>query len=180
MTARRLVFAPGAGDALFEPRGVPRQVAVDDDAGVLQVEADAAGIGAEEQAAIRVVAEGEDFAAAPLLRHAAGVPGVADAVSIRPVADLFQHAFPFGENDHLDVGFGQALVEDAGEFVELGAVLALAVLDDRGRVADHAHHGQQIISRSCSCLVSGRRWRPSGRAGRPAACSRHTRRAWRG
>ena len=47
-----LVLAPGAGDALFEFGGIPRQVAVDDDAGVLEVEADAAGIGAEEKAAI--------------------------------------------------------------------------------------------------------------------------------
>jgi hypothetical protein len=45
-----LVFAPGAGDALFELGGVPGEVAVDDDAGVLEVEADAAGIGAEEEA----------------------------------------------------------------------------------------------------------------------------------
>ena len=32
-----LMFAPGAGNPLFEFRRVPRQVAVDDDAGILQI-----------------------------------------------------------------------------------------------------------------------------------------------
>ena len=52
-----LVLAPGAGDALFEPGRVPGEVAVDDDAGVLQVKPGAAGIGAQEDAAARVVFE---------------------------------------------------------------------------------------------------------------------------
>ncbi len=138
-----LMFPPGAGDALFELCRVPGEVAIDDDAGVLEVEADAAGIGAEEEAAVRIVAEGEDLAAAFLLGDAAGVPCVADAISISPDADFFQHAFPLGEDDDFDIGIGEALVEDAGDFVELGAVLAVAVFDDGGRVADHAHHGEQ-------------------------------------
>ena len=56
VTGRGLVLAPGAGDALFESGGVPGQVAVDDDAGVLEVEPDAARVGAEEEAAVRVLA----------------------------------------------------------------------------------------------------------------------------
>jgi hypothetical protein len=75
------------GDALFEAGGIPGKVAIDHDAGVLEVQPDAAGIGAEEEAAVRVVAEGEDLAAALLLRDAAGVPGVADAVLVGPPAD---------------------------------------------------------------------------------------------
>ena len=47
-----LVFAPGAGDALLQLGGVPGQVAVDDDAGVLEVQARGARIGAEKDAAI--------------------------------------------------------------------------------------------------------------------------------
>ena len=49
-----LVFAPGAGDALLQLGGVPGQVAIDDDAGVLKIQARRAGIGAEEDAAVRV------------------------------------------------------------------------------------------------------------------------------
>ena len=73
-----LVLAPGAGDALFELGRVPGQVAVDDDAGVLEVQARRAGIGAEEDAAVRVGLEGVDLGAAALLRDAAGVPGEAE------------------------------------------------------------------------------------------------------
>ena len=60
-----------------------------------------------------------------------------------PVADFFQHALPLGEDDDFHVGIGQALVEHTGEFVELGAVLAIAVFDDGGRIANHAHHAEQ-------------------------------------
>jgi hypothetical protein len=37
-----LTFAPSAGDALLELGGVPREVAVDDDTGILEVESDSA------------------------------------------------------------------------------------------------------------------------------------------
>jgi hypothetical protein len=50
----RLVLAPGARDALFEACRVPGQIAIDDDAGVLQIQAGAAGVGGEEQAAFRI------------------------------------------------------------------------------------------------------------------------------
>ena len=95
----RLVLAPGSGDALFEPGGIPGEVAVDNDAGVLEVQPHAAGIGAEEEAVVRIVAEGEDFAASLLLRDAAGLPGVADAVLVGPRPDFLQHAFPLGEDE---------------------------------------------------------------------------------
>ena len=54
-----LMFPPSAGDALFKAGGIPRQVAIDDDAGVLKIESYAAGVGAERQAAVRVIPEGE-------------------------------------------------------------------------------------------------------------------------
>ena len=73
-----LVFAPGAGDALFQLGRIPGQVAIDHHAGVLQIKPGRAGIRAEKHAALRVVLEGVDFRAAALLRHAAGMPGVAD------------------------------------------------------------------------------------------------------
>jgi hypothetical protein len=55
-------------------------------------------------------------------------------------ADAGEHAFPFGEDDDFDVGVGEDFVEDAGEFVELGAVGAGLGFDDGGGVTDHAHH----------------------------------------
>jgi hypothetical protein len=99
-----LIFAPGAGDALFELRRIPGQVAVDDDTGVLEIEANAAGVGAEEKAAVCVVAEGENLGAAPLLRHRASMPRVANGFLLGPDANLVQHTFPFGENDDFDIG----------------------------------------------------------------------------
>ena len=66
----RLVFAPGAGNALFEFGWIPRQIAVDDHAGVLEVEAGAAAIGAEKDAAIRIGLESVDLGAATALRNA--------------------------------------------------------------------------------------------------------------
>src|SRR4030095_15540602 len=46
-----LVFAPGSGNALFEPGRIPWQVTVDDHTGVLEIQAGASAIGAEEDAA---------------------------------------------------------------------------------------------------------------------------------
>ena len=137
-----LVFAPGAGDALLEFGRVPREVAVDNDAGVLEVEADAAGIGAEEKAAGRVVAEGVDLGAAFGLRHRAGVPSVADAMRDGVGADQSEHFFPLGEDDNLNVGIGEGLVQEPGDFGELWAIGAVLALDDGGGGTDHAHHGE--------------------------------------
>ena len=159
VTGRRLVLAPGAGDALFELGRVPGQVAVDDDAGVLEVEADAAGVGAEEDAAVGIVAEGVDLAAALLLGDGAGVPGVADAVPVGPGRAPVQHAFPLGEDDDLDVGIGEGFVEDALQFVELRAVLAVAGLRMEGVSQIMRIMASWSMSWSCSCLVSGRRRR---------------------
>ena len=132
-----------AADASFEFRGIPREVAVHDDAGDLEVEADSAGIGAEEEAAVRIVMKGADFLAAVLLGDAAGAPCVAGA-------GFSAHSLTFrnipshsGEDDDFHVGIGEGVFQDAGQFLHFRAVLAVAVFDDGGRVADHAHHGEQ-------------------------------------
>ena len=52
-----LTQAVDAADALFEDGGVPRLVHVDDHGGLLQVQSDAAGIGAQEDPAARVLLE---------------------------------------------------------------------------------------------------------------------------
>ncbi len=138
-----LVLAPCTGDALFKLGWVPREIAVHDDAGDLEVEADAAGIGAEEEAAIGIVMENADLAAAVLLRDGAGVPGKADVGFLCPFADFPQHAFPLGEDDDFHIGIGESIFEDACELLHFWAVLALAIFDDGGRITDHAHHTKQ-------------------------------------
>jgi hypothetical protein len=136
-----LVLAPGTGDALLELRRIPRQVAIDDDTGILEVEADAPGVGAEKDPAGRVVLEGTDLDAAFLLGHGAGVPSVAQAASAAEVAHEFEHAFPLGEDDGLYVGRGKHLVEDPRKFLQFRAG-AIGAIQDVGRVAQHAHDAE--------------------------------------
>ena len=90
-----LILAPGAGDALFKLGRIPRQVAVDDHAGGLEVQPGRAGVGAEKDAAFWVILEGVDLGAAALLRDAAGVPGVTDVVLVAMVTHELKHPFPF-------------------------------------------------------------------------------------
>ena len=51
----RLVFAPGACNALLQPSRVPRQIAINDHAGVLQVQSGAAGIRTEKYPAVGII-----------------------------------------------------------------------------------------------------------------------------
>ena len=135
-----LVLAPGAGDALFELGGIPRQVAIDHHAGGLQIQAGRAGVGAEKDAAPRVVLEGVDLGAAALLGHAAGVPGVTDVALVAQVAHQLEHPFPLGEDDDLGVILA-AFVQEFLDFRQLGTGAVVGVEDVIG-VADHPHHGQ--------------------------------------
>ena len=104
-----LVFAPGAGDALFQARGVPRLVAVDDHAGVLEVQAQATRVGAQQHAAARVLAEPADFLAALGGGEAAGVRGEVDPQPAAGVGGEFEHALPLAEDEHLDLRIAHAL-----------------------------------------------------------------------
>ena len=134
-----LAFAPSAGDALLEFGGIPREIAIDDDAGALEVQPDAAGIGAKEEAAGGVVSESEDLGAAPLLGNRPGVPRKLDAEFFREVADELQHAGPLGEDDDFNIRVREELVEDAGEFVTLRTIAGGVLFDEAGGVADHSH-----------------------------------------
>ncbi|HVU35346.1 MAG TPA: hypothetical protein VHE61_18055 [Opitutaceae bacterium] len=136
-----LVLSPGARDALLEFGGIPRQVAVDHDAGVLEIEAHAAGVGAEEDAAIRIVLEKPDLGAPFLLRNRSRVPRKADTMLAAKVPDELEHPLPFGKHDHLHIGCREHLVEDAVEFLEFGA-RAVVAIEDIGRVAAHPHDAQ--------------------------------------
>ena len=63
VTGRGLVLAPGAGDALLELGRIPRQIEIHDHAGGLEVQAEAAGVRGEEQAAVRIALEAADLRA---------------------------------------------------------------------------------------------------------------------
>ena len=54
-----------------------------------------------------------------------------------------QHALPLGEHDDLALRLRQEVAQDALQLLELGADAA-ARIEDRGRVADHAHAGEQL------------------------------------
>ena len=97
-----------------------------------------ARIGAEEDAAFRIVLEGVDFGATALLRDSAGVPGVADAALVAMVTHEFEHSLPLGKDDDLGVVAG-AFVEQFFNFSELGAD-AVAGIEDVICVANHPHH----------------------------------------
>ena len=137
----RLELAPGAGDALLQFGGVPGQIAIDDHAGVLQIQAGRTGIGAEENAALGVGLEGVDFSAAALLRDGAGVPGKAEFETAAQVPHQIQHPLPFGKNNHFDVPIVTAFLQDFFQLFKLGTSAMLRVEDIIG-VANHAHHVQ--------------------------------------
>ena len=62
-----LVLAPGSGDPLLQPRRVPGEVAIDDHARVLEIQARGARIRAEKDAAVRVSLKCVDFVPTALL-----------------------------------------------------------------------------------------------------------------
>ena len=57
----RLMLAPSSGNPLLQPRRVPGEIAVDNHAGGLKVKACAAGIGAQENPAARIVFKALDL-----------------------------------------------------------------------------------------------------------------------
>ena len=87
--------------------------------------------------------EGYNFGAALFLWNRSSMPCEADALFIRPFADAFQHADPFREDDDFDIGIGEAIVEHAGDLVELLAIAGGVALNDSRSVADHAHYVQK-------------------------------------
>ena len=139
----RLMLAPSASYALFEFGRVPGKIAIDHDAGVLKVESHSSGIGAEKDAAIGVLPECEDFRAAFLLGHQAGVPGITVALFFGQFPNPFKHADPFGKYDDFNLWVGKAFFEHGFQFLEFGAVPVWIVFDNAGGVADHTHHSEQ-------------------------------------
>ena len=106
-----LVLPPSAGDALFQARGIPRQIEIDHRVRDLQVEAHPAGFRGEEQAAVRILTETADLVAAALLRHLARVPRELDVLFHGVVAHEIEHSDPFGEHDDLAARLRQEVRE---------------------------------------------------------------------
>ncbi len=169
----RLVLAPGACDALFELRRVPRQVDVHDRARDLQVEPDAAAVGGEEQPAGRVLLEADDLGAAALLRHRAGMPSHLHAQFRRQFPHQFQHPLPLGEHDDLAIRLFEQVAQDAFQLFELGAHAA-GRIEDRRRVADHAHAGEQHLQAFELLRQQRAALRHARGDGRPGVCSRRS------
>src|ERR1700688_183338 len=90
----RLIFARSARDPLFDLAGVRGEVTVNNDAGILQVQTYPAGVRAEEYAALRVTLEYPNFRPAPLLWHAARMPGVSYPHLPQAIPGEFKHPFP--------------------------------------------------------------------------------------
>ena len=139
-----LMLAPGAGNALLQTGRVPGQVHVDDGIGHLKVEPHAAGFRRQEQPAFGVCAESADLGPALRLRHAAGVPGELDAGAGRVLAHQLQHPHPFGEDDDLALRIVEKVGQQPLDLLHLGTVPVL-VAEDPGRVADHAHAGEELL-----------------------------------
>ena len=137
-----LSLAPSAGDALLEFCGIPRQIDVDDETGVLEVEACAAGLGGEENPAVRVFFEGFDFLAPLDLSDAAGVPGKANFGFFQMLADEGEHADPFGKYDDLGIWIGEGGIENFYQFVEFWRDACFLIEDELG-VTDHPHFCEQ-------------------------------------
>src|SRR3970040_1216370 len=112
-----------AGDALFEHRGIPGKVEVDDKRRGLQVEADAAGVGGEEDAASGVVEKFLDEVAAFCRGDSACEFDITKADALERGFGKGQHICPLAE----DYGFvsvgGNFLAEDFLELGEFGARL---------------------------------------------------------
>ena len=127
-----------ATDALLDHRGVPRKVGVHDDAGVLQVEPDAPGIGREKDAAPRVFAEAVHQPAAPASLDAAVEQHVLPSPLQAAAREQVEHPDPLAEDHHLDTRLLQHVPQERRDLVWLVAHVGRPV-EEVGAVAGHAH-----------------------------------------
>ncbi|EXI80086.1 MAG: hypothetical protein AW12_02930 [Candidatus Accumulibacter sp. BA-94] len=100
--AARLAEAMDAADPLLENRRIPGQIHIDDDRRrMLQVEADATGVGAEEDAAVGIAVEAIDEGAALVGGDAAVEQHMLPATWPQAADDQFVGAQPLAEDDDL-------------------------------------------------------------------------------
>ena len=104
----------------------------------------AAGFGGEEQPAFGIGAKPPDLGPALRLRDAARVPGELDTGGDRVLAHQLQHPHPLGEHDDLPPRVLQEIGQQPLDLLHLGTVPVL-VAEDPGRVADHAHAGEEFL-----------------------------------
>src|SRR5260221_643849 len=128
----------GASDALLEYGRIPRLVDVDDDAGVLEIESNAAGVRGEEDAAFRIFVESLD----ELPPLAAVDAAVKENVPPFPLFDLslqnLMHAQPLAEDQHLGSRLLEDLSEECHDLSGLCAVIR-ALIEQIRAVTRHAH-----------------------------------------
>ena len=142
-----LAVTVGAGNTLFEHGGIPGQVEVDDQAGSLQVQSDAARIGGKKDAAGGIVEEFLDEIAAFGGGHVAGQLDVAQADALDDGFGEGQHVGPLAEHDGFMAVGGDFLGQDFSQLTQFGAGLLAVfgqdflVVQGQG-VADEAHFDQ--------------------------------------
>ncbi len=172
-----LMFAPGAGDALFELGRIPRQIAIHDHAGVLEVQPGRAGIGAEKHAAVRVALEGVDLRAPPLLRHASRCARRNRVSARRQRSRTSSSIRSHSENTiTFTPSFSRHSSKTSPTRPASGSRATFRI-EDVGRVANHPHHGQVrhepvlLLLRERTALGERRQpgTRPRGARRRPLA-----------
>ena len=117
-------------DPLLEDGGIPGELQVDHAVGgVLEVEADAAGVAGEEEAVVRVVVELDDVLGPPTLALGAGEEAGAEAVLGEQVAHgpvrQREHPPPLAEDDDLAALPQHELPDQLPELQQLGGREAL-------------------------------------------------------
>ena len=128
-------------DALFEHGGIPRHVQVEHDRGVLQIQADAAGVGRQERPAARVVAKAVDQVLALAARNAPVEQDVIPATLLETAHQEFVHAQPLTEDNDLGLRPLKNLRQQRDDLFGLGTMI-VRVIDEVAVVAGHAHAQQ--------------------------------------
>jgi hypothetical protein len=134
-----LMFAPRSRNALFEPGWIPRQIAINHHARVLQIQSRRPRICAQKHPATRVRFKRIDFRSPPLLRHTTRMPRKPKLEPIAKLADKFQHPLPFGEHNHLSFLIVFAFLQHLLQFGQF-RTRTMFRIEDMVRVANHPHH----------------------------------------
>lgn len=126
-------------DPLLEDGRVPGQVHVDHDGRcMLQVQAHPARIGCEEDPTGRVAVEVLDERAALRTGYAAMEQHVTPSLTVQAANDELMGTKPLAEDDDLDRGLLEQLLQESRELVALVSVVGLAI-EKESAVAGHSH-----------------------------------------
>jgi len=132
-------------DALFEHRGIPRQIDVDHRVGRLKIQAGRTGVGRDEQPALRIGLEAVDDLLAFLLRHRAVEPDEVDLAFFQQRLDQIEHRGPLGKQQRLAVRLGEKAVEQLAEILQFARIGGRLLIDQEGAVGRHPAHQQRLL-----------------------------------